>query len=354
MRGVPRSLFVLSIVLAASAVGCGGDLNGGEIPSYALAGRVVDFQTGDPVPTLVRVSVEGLTPAPPVNVSGADFRINDIPAFSVFHVLAGSPPDYRDTYNLASEVQDQDVTDAVVFSLREAFITELAEAFAVTPPEGTSLLIAQARDAAGEPLAGVPAEAFEINNVAPVAGPFFLDADLAADPAATETSASGWVVFFAIEPGLVTVNAAAASGYTMVMSTSPAAEATATLASIDVTEGEEAGEPPTDVSLEDDLMPLFVRRGCETCHSGGGIGRDEGGLTLDGSPKTVFRELTNERSPNYDIIRVDVASPDDSVLLRLPSLENPPDDHPNVVFATPNDPDYQLIRAWIAEGARNN
>jgi len=41
-------------------------------------------------------------------------------------------------------------------------------------------------------------------------------------------------------------------------------------------------------------------------------------------------------------------------VLRLPSREDPPDRHPNVTFAGPQDPDYVKLLAWIREGARNN
>ncbi len=49
-----------------------------------------------------------------------------------------------------------------------------------------------------------------------------------------------------------------------------------------------------------------------------------------------------------------IATPDTSLVLTMPSREQPPDRHPNVTFTSPFDPDYQLIRAWIAEGALQN
>jgi hypothetical protein len=48
------------------------------------------------------------------------------------------------------------------------------------------------------------------------------------------------------------------------------------------------------------------------------------------------------------------AAPETSLLLTMPSREDPPDRHPNVTFTSTLDRDYQLIRVWIAEGARQN
>ncbi len=43
-----------------------------------------------------------------------------------------------------------------------------------------------------------------------------------------------------------------------------------------------------------------------------------------------------------------------SKLLTMPSFEQPADRHPNVTFASATDRDYQLILAWIKEGAKDN
>ena len=52
--------------------------------------------------------------------------------------------------------------------------------------------------------------------------------------------------------------------------------------------------------------------------------------------------------------RVDLAAPEMSLVLTMPSAENPPDRHPNVTYSGPNDRDYQLILVWIREGAKLN
>jgi hypothetical protein len=86
------------------------------------------------------------------------------------------------------------------------------------------------------------------------------------------------------------------------------------------------------------------------CHSGNGIGKQLGGLKLDGSPSSAYKELVEER-PNT---RVQTANPENSLVLRYPSREDPPDAHPNITFASAVDPDYLKILVWIREGAKNN
>jgi hypothetical protein len=68
----------------------------------------------------------------------------------------------------------------------------------------------------------------------------------------------------------------------------------------------------------------------------------------------MYKELAQEISPNHGTLRVDVNNPAQSLMLRMPGREDPPDAHPNVTFASADDPDYILIHAWISEGALEN
>ena len=68
----------------------------------------------------------------------------------------------------------------------------------------------------------------------------------------------------------------------------------------------------------------------------------------------LYKSLTQDLSPNFNITRVNLAMPDKSLVLTMPSYETPPDPHPNVIFTGPADPDYQTILIWIKEGAKNN
>lgn len=323
---------------------------GADIASYTVTGSAVDFATGETLDSAT-ITTDGITPPPTVSVTGADFEIANVPPGSVFYLLAGSPPEYLDTYSAAIEVGEADLDDVVAGVVSEDYLAGLAEAFGVEPQDGTGVLIARAVDDAGEPVADLPAAAFQLDG-GPATGPFFLDENREPDPALEATSASGYVVYVDVEPGEVAITAAEGSDYTMTMASSPVASATATLGVVAITEGDTP--LPMNVSFSDDIVPIFAMRGCTACHSGGGIGKDLGGLVLDGGENRIYKELTEELSPNDNILRVDLEMPADSLLLRMPSREDPPDRHPNSTFASPQDPDYLLILAWISEGALQN
>jgi hypothetical protein len=357
MKNARRSLqagALCATLLLAASCGDDGDDGGdpGDVPSYRVSGTVVDFHSGEALTGSATVSTDGLSPPPTISVTGAAFTLDGVPPYSVFHLLTGSPPGYRSTYNVATEVIERDLTGVTAGALSEEYLAGLFAAFEVAPSAG-NILITRAVDGGGAPVAGVPAGAFEVGGATPVAGPFFLDANLAPDPLADETSASGYAVFFQVPSGLVAVNAAEGSGYTMVMSLSPVAATAATLGVVEVTVGDAPGLP-TGVSFAADVVPIFKSRGCEICHSGGGIGRDQGDLTLKGANNLIYRELTEEVSPKHMVLRVNLQSPADSLLLTMPSPASPPNGHPNVTFASPADPDYRIILGWITEGALQN
>lgn len=106
---------------------------------------------------------------------------------------------------------------------------------------------------------------------------------------------------------------------------------------------------PSNVSFATQIMPIFDARGCVACHSGNGPGKDLGGLQLDGGTPKVYSELTHENP-----LRVQKAMPEQSLVLTMPSAENPPDAHPVVTFMNAEDPDYLKLLVWIREGAKNN
>lgn len=353
MRNLVRSVIAAISVLA---VGCGGDDSGdgdgdGDIPELTLTGTVVDFETGDLLSSGTVTVDDGLVPPPTVSVTGGEFTIAPIPPFSVFHILASNPPTHRATYNRAI-VDDVDVADVELVALSEDFITALATEFQVTPAAGTGLLVAQVLDENGDPVAGVEAAAFELNNAAPIGGPFFLDDERLPDAGLTATSASGYVVFFDLEPGLVAVEAATGFGITLDMDVAPAQTNSATVAEIQLIDGELV--IPTGLSFANDITPIFENRGCVICHDGNGIGKDLGNLHLNGAPEKMYKELVEEISPNHGITRVDLENPEMSLMLRFPSAEDPPDQHPNVTFASSADEDYLKILGWITDGAPKN
>lgn len=345
------------LLIAACGDDGGGEVPGGadggvleDLPVLSVAGSVIDFRTSEVLTDTAIITVEGLVPAPAVAVKGDIFTIGNIPPSSVFHLLTSREPDYRATYGSAVEVDASNVTGLVLEAMSEDYISALASAFNVTPAAGTSILVVRALGEDGMPLADISASIFRINDQMPVSGPFFLNANRDPDARLRATSASGVAVFFDVAPGTATVNAAQNSGYTMRMPVSPVAAATVTIADLEVVEGETM--LPQNVSFSQQVMPIFERRSCTGCHAGGGIGRELGNLSLQGSASLMHRELTEEISPRFNTIRINRQMPDQSIALTMPGFQ--PDTHPNTTFASDRDPDYVLIKIWIAEGALNN
>jgi hypothetical protein len=203
-------------------------------------------------------------------------------------------------------------------------------------------------DASGQPKAGVAGSNLVLANTTGATGPKFLDANMAPAPNATTSSTSGWAVFFEVPAGTISLGVAANATATLEMASSPVAGGTVTIADVKVTDGAPA-PMPTNVSFTQTVFPIFTARGCVACHSGGGPGKDLGGLMLDGGANLAFKELTVENP-----LRVQPAAPEKSLVLTMPSAETPSDGHPNVTFTGPQDPDYIKILAWIREGAKSN
>lgn len=345
----------LALTFATSACGDDGtDLvgegDGDEVVPLSISGSLVDFSTGERLAGSATVSTDGLSPPPTISVTGADFEIEGIPPYSNFHLLVGSPPNYRSTYSVIVETSETSQSGLVFETLSEDFIDSLYASFGVTPKEDTSLIVARLIDAGGEPVPDVPASAFALE--IGMEGPFFLDADKQPDPALTSSTSSGYVVVFQVVPGLVSLVADEAAQVSMTMADSPVASRAATLAEILVQDG--AIVIPTDVSFSQQVAPIFENRGCVVCHSGSGIGKDLGGVHFNGESQKIYKELVEEISANHGITRVDLEDPANSLVLTMPSKEEPPDAHPNSTFLSSSDPDYLLILGWIQEGALNN
>jgi hypothetical protein len=227
----------------------------------------------------------------------------------------------------------------------EAFVASLATAFGATPSGAGGTVLLHLVDTAGKPRAGVSTASFTI---AGADGPHFLDGNLMAAVAAVASSSSGWVVFFDVPVGLATLGQGPSAPVTIDVPALPVAAGTVTVAEGRVTEG--APVLPSHVMFATQIVPIFQARGCQACHSGGGTGKALGGLTLDGSANLIYKELVTEK-PNT---RVRVAAPETSLVLTMPSREDPPDAHPNVTFTGPRDPDYLKLLVWIREGALQN
>jgi hypothetical protein len=338
-----RCIVLIAIVLTACNFDSGpsGPLGG----ALTVKGNVVDFQTGAALGVDAIVSTSGLEPAPKVTSQGAAFTIEAVPENSAFQILAAAQPTHRSTFSQAVVVAADDLSGVKAPAVSEAFLASLAIAFGVTPTAAKGVMFVHLVDAAGKPRAGVIAANLQITGVAL---PHFLDANLMPAPTATMSSSSGWAVFFEVPVGIVSLNQPAGAAVTLDMALSPMNAGTVTIADAKVTDG--ARVLPTNVSFATQIVPIFQTRGCQACHSGGGIGKDLGGLTLDGPSSKIYKELVDER-PNT---RVRVATPETSMVLTMPSRESPPDRHPNVTFTGPQDPDYLKLLVWIREGAKEN
>ncbi len=339
----------LACLALAFAVGCtdnsSSDVLGG---SLSVSGTVHDFSSGDEITGAASVSTTALSPLPTVTVEGASFTIDGIPENSVFQILASVPTTHRATNSQVIEVTRSDLDGVKVPTVSEQFLSTLATGFGVTPSAANGVLLVHLVDGSGTAKANVDGGNLVLANAAGANGPKFLDAAMMPAPTATASTASGWAVFFEVPPGAITLAQAATADVTLDMATTPVGAGAVTIAEVKVTDGAPT-TLPTNVSFMNQVYPIFTKRGCVACHTGGGPGKDLGGLMLDGSANLAFKELTQENP-----LRANPSMPEMSLVLRMPSAESPPDAHPNVTFTGPTDPDYMTILAWITEGAKLN
>ncbi|MDB4955715.1 MAG: hypothetical protein JWO36_3284 [Myxococcales bacterium] len=342
------NLKLACLALTTTALACGTTSPSAPLGgSLSISGNVVDLETGAAVTGNATVSTSALSPAPKITVQGAAFTIDEIPANSTFQLLASVPPTHHATYSPATVVVDADLTNLKAYVVSETFLSRLATGFSVTPSAAKGVLLLHLVDAMGTAKANVAGSNLVLAGATGASGPHFLDANLAPSTA-TVSSSSGWVVFFEVPSGAVSLGSAVNATATLQMATSPVGASIVTIANVVVADGAPPALP-TNVSFSTDVFPIFQNRGCAACHSGNGAGRDLGNLTLDGSTNLVYKELVTETTT-----RVVVAAPETSRVLTMPSYENPPDGHPNVTFTGPQDKDYLKILVWIREGAKQN
>lgn len=345
MKHCPLTL--ASLVLGLFA-GCGNsspsDVLGG---SLSVSGDVYDFQSGTVVSGDVVIATSALVPPPTISTEGASYLIDRVPENSAFQILASLSGTHRATYNATTEVFDTDIDGVQSYAVSETLVASLVTAFGATPMETQGIVFMQLVDATGSPKPNVAGSNIVLTGVTGLA-PKFLDANLAAAPALTASSTSGWAVIFNVPPGVVTLGAAVNATATLAAPSAPVAANTITLVRATVTDGAPPALP-TNISFATTIVPIFSARGCVGCHSGNGPGKDLGGLQLDGGVQKIFKELTIE-----DPTRANPAMAEKSLVLTMPSAESPSDSHPNVTFTGPQDPDYIKILVWLREGAKNN
>lgn len=336
----------LSACFFSGSDGSAGDDEGPLGGALDVTGSVVDFRSDNGVSTALALETSGLAAATTLTIDGDAFTLSGVPESSAFQILA-TATGYRPTFSPTLVVETEDLEDVKLPIVSEDFITALAGAFAVTPDPTRGILLARVVDAAGMPRANVAATNFQLTVATGATAPKFLSDQMGALPAAVATSASGWVAFFNVAPGVVSLVPPLTASVTLDVPVSPINAGAVTLAQIVATDG----APPklTNVSFSQQVVPLFTARGCVACHSGGGPGKDLGGLTLNGAANKIYKELLEE-----DPTRVRAGMPELSLLLTMPSREAPPDRHPNVTFTSAADLDFQKIYVWIKEGAKEN
>jgi hypothetical protein len=334
-----------------ATAGPGNSAGGPFAPSsLQVTGQVVDFETHQALTTSMTMATAALVPPPNVSTQGANFTLDGVPPFSTFYMIAGSPPSHALTYNAPVTVTDQPLANVTATTVSTTYLDKLKTGFAQGPIAGTSTVFVHVVDASGAAETGISATAFSLG-VMGVKGPFFLDANMQPAANATATSASGWVVYFGVPAG--TVKLAAGTGYAVTAADTPTAADDISLVEATVVKGGTT-TPPSTVSFQNDVVPIFITRGCYNCHSGNGAGRRLGDLVLDGSVMKIYQALTIDISPTYHTTRTNIGAPEKSLVLTMPSYENPPDAHPTVVFTSSADLDYQKILAWIKAGAKLN
>lgn len=263
--------------LAILAAACGNDVSDDDVlgGSLVVTGTVHDFQTGAAVTGVASVATTSLSPAPTIAIDGATFTLDRVPENSAFQILASVPPTHRATYSRVIEVVDEDI-DVDVTTVSEELLTSLATGFGVTPSAAKGVLLLHLVDGAGNAKAGVTASNLVLANAGGASAPKFLDADLKPAVNATATSASGWVVFFEVPAGTISLGTAANATVTLEMASSPVGAAAVTIADVKVTDGAPPSLP-TNVSFSQTVFPIFKNRGCVSCHTGSGPGKDLGG-----------------------------------------------------------------------------
>jgi hypothetical protein len=222
--------------------------------------------------------------------------------------------------------------------------------FAAMHPAGVfdptaPLLVLRLLDGNGIPLAGIDAAAvlrYEpiFGGAAPTVITGYLDGGYNLIPGGTATSSSGLVVIAGLGGSVVVrgtlTGKRVRGGWT----------STGQLTLLDVI----IDDPVTlgTVSFTGDVLPAFGRH-CVVCHnSAPTLGAAAGGLALD-TPEAyaAISALVNTGSPDLSAILTKALVPTST------TVEGPHGDD-TAQFASSDDPDYQLIRAWIAAGAPNN
>jgi hypothetical protein len=316
-------------------VGCafegagGGEANPDGIDRVIASGAVVDFVTGEPVTGVSLESVD-LTGGE-IATDDSSFTISEILPHSVFR-LRVSAAGYATTITELISVETADVDGLTVEVIASQLIGD-AYAEAQIARSGGIMAGRLFDTGTGDPVGGVAAEAFTDGEAA-----VFLGADQQIVDDAPATTSTGVALVLNVTPGLIDLESGVGV-HSFIPPTTRVEDGVVSI--VDVEVGADPPPIPTDVYLDPDVMDVFTARGCLGCHSGGGPGQTQGGFGLNGDLETRHDAV---------LMRVDLDAPEQSLLLRKPSFEDPPDSH-QIIFANRYDPDYLIMLGWIIDGA---
>ena len=347
-------LLATGVTLAAASPACSGGGGGTVDGNYDVhvSGQLIDWRSGAPIGEAI-VRTVGISPARETEADDEGrFTLKGIPAFG-YVIVDVTADGYARTLSPTILVEDEDLEDLPVEVLGEADATLFLGAFTVTPAAGEGHALGRVLTTAGTGVSGVAAiQLLPVTSGAE--GPYFLDSADQPAAGATETSESGSFAFFNAEAGNVSLQGSA-PGAVLAPAVSVVRDGAWSLVTLGGPPPAGSGATPTPVptgtpgpqDFTADIVPIFTNRGCVDCHTGGQAPQ---GFRLD-NLNFIHAEVTTELSPVTNTPRVNTADPDASLLLRRPTFEDPPDQHPNAIFQTPFDPDYQKIRRWISDGA---
>ena len=270
-------------------------------------------------------------PGAQVEVDGSSFTVTNVLPQSVFRLRISSPT-HAVTLSALIEVGDDAVADLVLSAVSSSLI-DSAYAAAGTGPSGGVIVARLVDGTTGEPVSGVTRDAIGFGDAT-----VFLDSTNTLAPEAPASTASGVGIALNVPEGLVEI----VSSVPEHVFIAPIVRVESDVASVvDIEVGLEPPPLPANMDFESDILPVFDAQGCNNCHQGSGDGKIDGGFSLNGSPTTRYDQV---------MLRVDLDNPEDSLFLRKPSFEDPPDGH-QIVFANQYDPDFMKMRSWVLDGA---
>lgn len=337
------------VTCIAGLAACNGGGGGGGATVVSVSGTTRDWKTGAVVGN---ASIRSVGIAPEVtgesDAAGA-FTLEGIPinGYVIFDVSAVG---YARTHSPAILVEEQALGGVVLETIAQGDAAALQTGFGVTGTNGHGNILGGTRYADGAGIAGVA-----VLQILPVtfdaAGPYFLGSGGTPATGATQTTADGGFVFFNVSTGNVAVQAAAA-GFVFLPTASVIRNGAWSLAYL-TGDGSGPGGTPTPTptgtpppqSFAADVYPIFAAKGCSTqnaCHKSGNPG---GNFRLDQAANQIHAAV---------FARVNLATPDQSLMLTKPLFEAVPNHGGGNIFLTNEDPDYKTILYWIQQGAENN